>query len=130
MSALPEEPSHFLDWLKTREPQAHPGTFASRRVYGDYLQGLLHSVSQPGMPVELVRDEVVELCAATEQEDRLLLRTSSGRLFQCERVVLAMGNQPPLDPEGIEALATVKLTQPTPGAPACWKASVPVSRWR
>jgi uncharacterized NAD(P)/FAD-binding protein YdhS len=37
MSAVPDEPAHFLDWLKARDPAAHAGTFASRRLYGDYL---------------------------------------------------------------------------------------------
>ena len=47
MSALPDEPSHFLDWLRVRDPSAHQGTFAPRRVYGDYLEELLtSSVSQ------------------------------------------------------------------------------------
>ena len=32
MSALPDEPSHFLDWLRARDPTAHHGTFAPRRA--------------------------------------------------------------------------------------------------
>jgi uncharacterized NAD(P)/FAD-binding protein YdhS len=108
MSALPDEPSHFLDWLRDRDETAHPGTFASRRVYGEYLEDLLHSVSQPGMPVELVRDEVVELRAGSGPDHCLYLRTSSGRLIDCDRAVLALGNQPPLDPAGVESLPAVK----------------------
>jgi len=108
MSALPDEPSHFLDWLRDRDQAAHSGTFASRRVYGDYLQDLLHSVSQPGMPVELVRDEVVELRTGSGPDHSLFLRMSSGRLVVCDCVVLALGNQPPLDPAGVETLLAVE----------------------
>ena len=30
MRALPDEPGHFLDWLRRRDPEAHHGTFAPR----------------------------------------------------------------------------------------------------
>jgi uncharacterized NAD(P)/FAD-binding protein YdhS len=108
MSALSDEPSHFLDWLKARDPATHSGTFASRRVYGEYLEELLRLVSHPGAPVELVRDEIVELRSGSLPEDRLFLKTASGRAIGCDRVVLALGNQPPLDPTGVEASPAVK----------------------
>jgi uncharacterized NAD(P)/FAD-binding protein YdhS len=108
MSALPEEPSHFLGWLKSRDASAHAGTFASRRLYGDYLQELLCTAAQPGTPVELVHGDVVELRTGHDKNDRISLRTSSGRLIVCDRVVLAMGNHPPQDPEGVESLPAVK----------------------
>src|SRR5258706_15355250 len=42
MSAFPEEPEHFLNWLYAREwPGAAPGLFAPRRIYGEYLSDLL-----------------------------------------------------------------------------------------
>ncbi|WP_188781944.1 FAD/NAD(P)-binding protein [Nocardioides phosphati] len=37
MSALPEDPSHFLHWLQGQQPDAHAFTFASRRTWGRYL---------------------------------------------------------------------------------------------
>jgi uncharacterized NAD(P)/FAD-binding protein YdhS len=46
MSALPEYPSHFVDWLLTRTEYANipeaelRETFMPRRVYGDYLRSL------------------------------------------------------------------------------------------
>ncbi|MEO2091507.1 MAG: FAD/NAD(P)-binding protein, partial [Gemmataceae bacterium] len=49
MSAFPDHPSHFLDWLRTRtEYTGLPDavlreTFVPRRVYGDYLQAVLLS---------------------------------------------------------------------------------------
>src|SRR5436309_1707066 len=36
MSAFPDEPEHFLNWLNARDwPGAAPGLFAPRRVYGE-----------------------------------------------------------------------------------------------
>jgi len=37
ISAFPDRPSHFLDWLRTHAPDAQPGTFAPRRADGDSL---------------------------------------------------------------------------------------------
>ena len=41
MSALVDEPGHFLAWLQARDPRAQAGTFAPRRLYGEYLEELL-----------------------------------------------------------------------------------------
>src|ERR1043165_4987623 len=46
MTALPDHPNHFLDWLRTRTeyaavPEAElRETFMPRRVYGAYAKGL------------------------------------------------------------------------------------------
>lgn len=37
MSALPENPSHFLHWLQDQQPDAEAFTFAPRRTWGRYL---------------------------------------------------------------------------------------------
>lgn len=96
MSALHDEPSHFLDWLQRRDPDAGPGTFASRRIYGEYLGELLAIAVETG-GVELIQDEVVDL----EEGVRNVLRTAGGRRFQVDRVVLALGNFPPSIPSGV-----------------------------
>ncbi len=79
MSALPDEPSHFLDWLRVRDPAAHHGTYAPRRVYGDYLEDLLAKATQHSatVQVDLIRDEVVEVLP-DEAEGPLNVKTRSG----------------------------------------------------
>ena len=53
MSALPDMPSHFVDWLRSRNdfrsmPVAElREMFAPRRVYGDYVRGLLETCLHP-----------------------------------------------------------------------------------
>jgi uncharacterized NAD(P)/FAD-binding protein YdhS len=97
MSALPDEPSHFLDWLKAKNPAVQPGTFAPRSVYGDYLENLLRTTLRgAGVPVELVHDEAVDLRLGSDGT-RVLVRTSTGRLVVADYTVLAMGNQPTHD---------------------------------
>ncbi len=62
MSALPDEPGHFLDWLKTRDPRAHHGTFAPRPAYGDYLESLLRESSHnSAAQIDLIHDDVTDL---------------------------------------------------------------------
>src|SRR4051812_15551950 len=47
MSAFPDQPNHFLDWLGTRSEYADVPEavlrerFVPRKIYGDYLQSLL-----------------------------------------------------------------------------------------
>lgn len=41
MSALSDDPRHFLDWLARKGHRDGPDCFVSRRVYGEYLADLL-----------------------------------------------------------------------------------------
>src|ERR1700724_71653 len=44
ISALPDQPDHFLNWLrKHHDPAATEKTFAPRAVFGRYIQSLLAS---------------------------------------------------------------------------------------
>src|SRR6201986_369998 len=46
ISALPDQPDHFLNWLrKNHDPAATEKTFAPRAVFGRYIQSLLRSTS-------------------------------------------------------------------------------------
>src|SRR5579884_2349434 len=76
MSALADEPNHFVEWLRTRceyadEPVARlREKFIPRRVYGDYVHGLLYSQSfaaaQKGIVIETIQQEVTDIEAADE----------------------------------------------------------------
>jgi uncharacterized NAD(P)/FAD-binding protein YdhS/predicted metal-dependent enzyme (double-stranded beta helix superfamily) len=102
MSALPDEPSHFLDWLRARDPSAHHGTFAPRRVYGDYLGELLAaSISQSIARIELRREEIVDLDVGDRQAP-VRLTTRDGDRIEASRVVLALGHPLPEEPEGLD----------------------------
>jgi len=98
MSALPDEPSHFLDWLRARDPSAHQGTFAPRRIYGDYLEELLRaSISHATPRVEVERDEVVDL-ELVDRSTPVRLTTRKGQRIEADRVVLALGHALPEAP--------------------------------
>ena len=41
MSAFPDEPAHFVEWLRARWPGAVPDAFAPRKMYGEYIEDVL-----------------------------------------------------------------------------------------
>lgn len=104
MSAVPDHPDHFLDWLRTRVEYADfpeiqlRETFAPRRVYGDYLRSLLFHYLRPidehhPARVELIEGEAVDIDRMDGEGVEVSIE--DGRSIQADRVLLATGNQPP-----------------------------------
>ncbi|AWB25637.1 pyridine nucleotide-disulfide oxidoreductase [Methylobacterium currus] len=98
MSAYPDRPQHFADWLG-RLPEAEAsdvvatpaGTFAPRALYGRYLAELLtQAVVSEGAPrLHLVHDAVADLVPVA---GGYRLRTEGGTSYAVAGAVLAMGN--------------------------------------
>jgi uncharacterized NAD(P)/FAD-binding protein YdhS len=90
MSAFPDDPDHFLRWLRGRLPAAQPGTFAPRALFGDYLASLLMAsdvLRVGGSAVGLMRSD-----------EGWTVHLHDGRTVAARSVVLALGNLPPNDP--------------------------------
>jgi uncharacterized NAD(P)/FAD-binding protein YdhS len=118
MSALPDEPSHFLDWLRARDPAADAATFAPRRVYGDYLEDLLAATARAAPArVECVRDEAVGVRPEVGDDEGAIVKMASGRAVRADRVVLALGNHPPLDPPALGVCRLVRRYAADPWRP-------------
>ncbi|WP_114394166.1 FAD/NAD(P)-binding protein [Oleisolibacter albus] len=100
MSAFPDRPDHFLDWLR-RQPgmeAAGPASFVPRATYGAYLQDMLtQAVRQPEAAgrLVLVPDDAAAL---RRQADGLVLTAGVGRDYRVDACVLAIGNLPPETP--------------------------------
>ncbi len=105
MSALADQPDHFVEWLGTRSDFSHlpPAQareqFVPRRVYGDYLQALFlwyRSAYADGKHVRInVREgEVVDVVPTS---DRVTVVTAPGEALTADKVVLATGNPSPAD---------------------------------
>jgi uncharacterized NAD(P)/FAD-binding protein YdhS len=99
MSAFPDQPNHFRDWL-VRDGGGDRDAFVSRSRYGDYLQSVLRE--QVGDPANVGRllleaDEAVSVDPRGEGH-RVTL--SVGRTFDVDAVVLALGLLPPAPPPG------------------------------
>ncbi|WP_343073664.1 FAD/NAD(P)-binding protein [Pyxidicoccus fallax] len=97
MGAFPDDPEHFLRWLRQTWPDTAPGDFVPRYRYGLYLESLLRDMATrapPGVQLELVSDEVV---SADEEGGRVRLGFLAGGSLEARAAVLALGNAMPAD---------------------------------
>lgn len=97
MSAFPDQPAHFVDWLGT-DPGAGD-QFVSRGRYGDYLQDLLRQTlaAEPGRLL-LEQDEAVSIRRARRG---FTVDLALGRSMAARAVVLATGSAPPATLRGV-----------------------------
>lgn len=102
MSAWPDEPNAFVDWLAAQGRGVGGGGFATREDYGAYLQSLLAGVA--GGPAAVGRLVITpdEITAIARSGDGWRLTCGMGRTLSADAVVLALGNPPPSRPEGVE----------------------------
>lgn len=99
MSALPDEPDHFVEWLVSRGGGG-PDTFVSRRIYGAYLAELLKQshIAAPGR-LTIRTGEAVDIAA---NDDAMVIRMADGPKINADVVVLAIGNLPPHPPAHVD----------------------------
>ncbi len=113
MSAMPEHPNHFVEWLRTRTEFAGLAdselreTFMPRRIYGDYLRSLALHYARPvdrhsRVEIEPLDDEAVDI---KPEGDGAQILLASGRALDVDKVVLATGNEPPADLPGNASVA-------------------------
>ena len=113
MSAFPDQPDHFLQWLRTRFeyedlPEAElRGKFVPRRVYGDYLSNLLREHLRTPGAVSLEQTTFLEGEVVAVQAERRHARVqlADGREVRATKVVLATGNEAPAGFPGEAELA-------------------------
>jgi len=98
MSAFPERPDHFLDWVRRREP-ATEQSFLPRALYARYLHSLLAdtAASCRHCSLELWKGEAIAAIDLTP-EPAVRVELGDGRHVRAEKVVLATGNLPPANP--------------------------------
>jgi len=104
MSAVPDHPGHFLEWLRTRvdymdlpETQLRE-SFMPRCVYGDYIRSLLMGYLHPigehhPAKIDVIEDEAIDVM--TEDDGTVTVLLSQGESVRADRVLLSTGNQPP-----------------------------------
>jgi uncharacterized NAD(P)/FAD-binding protein YdhS len=100
MSVFPDDPDHFLNWLRSRpETFALDATsFVTRRTYGDYLQNLLRDAAcseRAAGRLYLVPDTATGL---TRLGEHYLVSLGVGKDLLVDAVVLATGNPAPHPP--------------------------------
>jgi uncharacterized NAD(P)/FAD-binding protein YdhS len=99
MSALPDDPGHFVRWLESRGVAEPTTAFIPRVTYGEYLQQMLEETRRSaGDRLTVVRGEVEDV-DLTGSGARLRLQD---RAIDADVAVLAVGNLPPHVPPGLD----------------------------
>lgn len=115
MSAFPDQPSHFVDWLRVQgcTAAAEAGMFAPRRVYGEYLAHVLkHEVdcSPGGGAFSRICGEAV---AVRAEGDVAHVTVSNGDCIKADSVVLAVGNPSSSQNFNVEMAGIEELFHPS-----------------
>lgn len=99
MSALPDDPDHFVRWLAANGAGETAATFVQRVTYGAYLRDLLaRARTEAGDRLHVVRGDAMDV-QHTGEGARVLL--ADGRTVDADTAVVAVGNLPPHDPPGL-----------------------------
>ncbi|MFG0290653.1 MAG: FAD/NAD(P)-binding protein [Rhodopirellula sp. JB044] len=123
MSAFPDHPSHFFEWLRSRcdfdavDDATLRETFIPRRIFGDYVRCLATQYLGSADPRSNVQCEVIE-DVAIDIEPRGasqnaqpdggkggIVTLENGEPIEAESIVLATGNQPPAGLPGANRLS-------------------------
>src|SRR6201996_5189701 len=100
ISALPDQPDHFLYWLRRNyDPAATEKTFAPRAVFGRYIQTLLKSTSE-------LEQEVATVVDIRQQDSGAVLTLDNGCELRANLIVLATGNFDPAPLPGVTKAAS------------------------
>jgi len=120
MSAFPDLPDHFVNWLRTRcdydlvpEHELRE-RFIPRMIYGDYLKALAHHYLRE---IEHIKGQAIDVC-----EDGSVLLADGGKV-KADRIVLATGNEVPGDLPGSESLVSHPAWAANPWLP--WHEKLP-----
>jgi len=98
MSALPDDPEHFLRWAQNHyDASVQPRSFLPRSVYGNYVGALLDEAIADGNAGHFrwIQDEALSVHRYGEHWS---VQTRGGAEAVTRFVVLALGNFPPADP--------------------------------
>jgi uncharacterized NAD(P)/FAD-binding protein YdhS/predicted metal-dependent enzyme (double-stranded beta helix superfamily) len=102
MSAFPDIPDHFFNWLQTRSKDAGKNfsrnDFVARKLYGEYVRSILAEAEthkNANVNWERLTDEAI---AIQKNERAATIQFKSGKSLQADRIILALGNFPPRDP--------------------------------
>jgi uncharacterized NAD(P)/FAD-binding protein YdhS len=125
MSALPDEPGHFLSWMRQcRDPDTSGYSFVSRATYGEYVEQLLREAELGGdsdISVMHIRERALSITPIENGFDVWLEKAPP---LRAHLIILALGNGPaanpfaaPVEAEIVNAWSTTALDQLSRDAP-------------
>jgi uncharacterized NAD(P)/FAD-binding protein YdhS len=106
MSAFPDQPDHFLNWIMNKNEFKHhdrtiiANSFLPRKIYGEYLNSIwnetLEIAKSKNIRVNLI-DSVVTDLDVTEKS--VLIHLQDGTRIEVDKCVIATGNNVPRNPK-------------------------------
>ncbi|MEJ0058500.1 MAG: FAD/NAD(P)-binding protein [Terricaulis sp.] len=112
LSAAPDRPDDFTDWLRFCARGEAPGaSFAPRETYGAYLEAHVRRAARAAEAgaLTLVRDDAI---ACRPEGAGVAITLRSGEVLHADAAVLALGNQPPAPPPPLDDDANTWLHDP------------------
>ncbi|HWY97751.1 MAG TPA: FAD/NAD(P)-binding protein [Bacteroidia bacterium] len=104
MSAYPNKPTDFTDWIHRRSEYSNidkeilARTFLPRILYGEYLNEIWNKAivnKKEGVELNIIEDIAVD---AEIGEDAVVVLMKSGKNISANKLILATGNAEPKDP--------------------------------
>ena len=99
MSAWPDRPDDFLDFVRAIDPAVKPGDFLPRRLYGQYVRQILLDAAESSdsrVSIELIRDEATKLVPAGPSPG-WQVETAGGRCIRASVAIITLGHRPPAE---------------------------------
>ncbi len=101
LSAFPDQPDHFQNWLRLTSPETCEQGFCSRQSYGRYLQQLVSQVlewpSTNGIRFQW-HNQAAQAVKLADSNTPTVVTLADGTAIPSDFVVLALGNFPPPPP--------------------------------
>ena len=102
MSAIADDPDHFVRWARTRDDSIRADTFVSRRLYGEYLESVLREAEhQAPRAARLERLVGVARDVDVRPDGASAEVVFAGARLTADHVVLALGNYSPANPAAV-----------------------------
>jgi uncharacterized NAD(P)/FAD-binding protein YdhS len=98
MSAIADEPDHFIKWLaKAKRLENIANVFLPRHLYGEYLEETWNTAARESSHGSVFH-EADYVSSLRAQVEKIWIECRSGKVISARYVVLATGNYPPPDP--------------------------------
>jgi len=99
MGAVSNEPEHFWNWLQNKNINADKIDFVPRKLYREYVQELFRNAlknKRENISFERIHDRAFDIKSIN---DRTQIILAGGKSFKADKIVLALGNFTPRNPE-------------------------------